>query len=391
MEDSRPKIEPSNRSKLIQEYYFSKKLKEVDDLRKKGADIINLGIGSPDLPPSNATLEELNSSSYISGNHGYQSYYGIPELRKAFSSWYRNYFNVELNPENEILPLIGSKEGIMHITMAYLNPDDKVLIPNPGYPTYTSVTKLVGGEVIYYELNEENSWYPDFEKIEEIDLSSVKIMWVNYPHMPTGQKATRKLFARLVEFGHKHNILIVNDNPYSFILNEDYLSILSADGAKDIALELNSLSKSHNMPGWRVGMVAGKSEFISNIIKVKSNMDSGMFKPLQLAATKALSCDNNWYDSVNEVYKRRRVLAESILNKLNCSFDSKQSGLFMWGKVPSIYSSGEELADLMLYNANVFVTPGKVFGTAGDNYIRISLCADEEKLKQTLKRIEEIL
>jgi aspartate/methionine/tyrosine aminotransferase len=391
MEDSRPKIEPSNRSKLIQEYYFSKKLKEVDDLRKKGADIINLGIGSPDLPPSNATLEELNSSSYISGNHGYQSYYGIPELRKAFSSWYRNYFNVELNPENEILPLIGSKEGIMHITMAYLNPGDKVLIPNPGYPTYTSVTKLVGGEVIYYELNEENSWYPDFEKIEEIDLSSVKIMWVNYPHMPTGQKATRKLFARLVEFGHKHNILIVNDNPYSFILNEDYLSILSADGAKDIALELNSLSKSHNMPGWRVGMVAGKSEFISNIIKVKSNMDSGMFKPLQLAATKALSCDNNWYDSVNEVYKRRRVLAESILNKLNCSFDSKQSGLFMWGKVPSIYSSGEELADLMLYNANVFVTPGKVFGTAGDNYIRISLCADEEKLKQTLKRIEEIL
>ncbi len=391
MEDSRPKIEPSNRSKLIQEYYFSKKLKEVDDLRKKGADIINLGIGSPDLPPSNATLEELNSSSYISGNHGYQSYYGIPELRKAFSSWYRNYFNVELNPENEILPLIGSKEGIMHITMAYLNPGDKVLIPNPGYPTYTSVTKLVGGEVIYYELNEENSWYPDFEKIEEIDLSSVKIMWVNYPHMPTGQKGTRKLFARLVEFGHKHNILIVNDNPYSFILNEDYLSILSADGAKDIALELNSLSKSHNMPGWRVGMVAGKSEFISNIIKVKSNMDSGMFKPLQLAATKALSCDNNWYDSVNEVYKRRRVLAESILNKLNCSFDSKQSGLFMWGKVPSIYSSGEELADLMLYNANVFVTPGKVFGTAGDNYIRISLCADEEKLKQTLKRIEEIL
>lgn len=391
MEDSRPKIEPSNRSKLIQEYYFSKKLKEVDDLRKKGADIINLGIGSPDLPPSNATLEELNSSSYISGNHGYQSYYGIPELRKAFSSWYRNYFNVELNPENEILPLIGSKEGIMHITMAYLNPGDKVLIPNPGYPTYTSVTKLVGGEVIYYELNEENSWYPDFEKIEEIDLSSVKIMWVNYPHMPTGQKATRKLFARLVEFGHKHNILIVNDNPYSFILNEDYLSILSADGAKDIALELNSLSKSHNMPGWRVGMVAGKSEFISNIIKVKSNMDSGMFKPLQLAATKALSCDNNWYDSVNEVYKRRRVLAESILNKLNCSFDSKQSGLFMWGKVPSIYSSGEELADLMLYNANVFVTPGKVFGTAGDNYIRISLCADEEKLKQTLIRIEEIL
>ena len=391
MEDNRPKIKPSHRSNLIQEYYFSKKLKEVDDMRKNGADIINLGIGSPDLPPSDETLNELKVSSYNPVNHGYQSYYGIPELRNAFAVWYSKYFNVELNPANEIPPLIGSKEGIMHITMAYVNAGDKVLVPDPGYPTYTSVTKLAGGEILNYKLREENSWYPDFDEIEKLDLTDVKIMWVNYPHMPTGQKATRSLFSRLVEFGHKHNILICNDNPYSFILNEDYLSIFSADGAKDIALELNSLSKSHNMPGWRVGMVAGNSEFIANIIKVKSNMDSGMFKPLQLAAAKALNCDSGWYDSINEVYKLRRVIAESILTKLNCTFDKNQSGLFLWGKVHSRYRTGEELADLLLYKANVFVTPGKVFGCQGEEYIRISLCATEEKLKITLKRIEKLI
>lgn len=391
MEDNRPKINPSKRSNSVQEYYFSKKLKEVDDLRMRGADIINLGIGSPDLPPSNETINELNESSNISNNHGYQSYYGIPELRKAFAKWYETFFKVILNPDKEILPLIGSKEGIMHITMAYVNPGDKVLVPNPGYPTYTSVSKLVGAEVIHYNLKSENSWYPDFNEIEKLNLEGVKLMWVNYPHMPTGQKATKQLYSQLIEFGIKHNILICNDNPYSFILNQDYLSIFSISGSMNIALELNSLSKSHNMPGWRVGMVAGNSEFIANIIKVKSNMDSGMFRPVQLAAAKALESDTNWYKSINQVYRERRVVAEQILTKLNCTFDKNQSGLFLWGRVPSKYKNGDELADILLYKANVFVTPGKVFGNQGEDYIRISLCVDVEKLNITLKRIEESL
>lgn len=391
MEDNRPKINPSKRSNSVQEYYFSKKLKEVDDLRMRGADIINLGIGSPDLPPSNETINELNESSNISNNHGYQSYYGIPELRKAFAKWYETFFKVILNPDKEILPLIGSKEGIMHITMAYVNPGDKVLVPNPGYPTYTSVSKLVGSEVIHYNLKSENSWYPDFNEIEKLNLEGVKLMWVNYPHMPTGQKATKQLYSQLIEFGIKHNILICNDNPYSFILNQDYLSIFSISGSMNIALELNSLSKSHNMPGWRVGMVAGNSEFIANIIKVKSNMDSGMFRPVQLAAAKALESDSNWYKSINQVYRERRVVAEQILTKLNCTFDKNQSGLFLWGRVPSKYKNGDELADILLYKANVFVTPGKVFGNQGEDYIRISLCVDVEKLNITLKRIEESL
>lgn len=391
MEDNRPKINPSKRSNSVQEYYFSKKLKEVDDLRMRGADIINLGIGSPDLPPSNETINELNESSNISNNHGYQSYYGIPELRKAFAKWYETFFKVILNPDKEILPLIGSKEGIMHITMAYVNPGDKVLVPNPGYPTYTSVSKLVGAEVIHYNLKSENSWYPDFNEIEKLNLEGVKLMWVNYPHMPTGQKATKQLYSQLIEFGIKHNILICNDNPYSFILNQDYLSIFSISGSMNIALELNSLSKSHNMPGWRVGMVAGNSEFIANIIKVKSNMDSGMFRPVQLAAAKALESDSNWYKSINQVYRERRVVAEQILTKLNCTFDKNQSGLFLWGRVPSKYKNGDELADILLYKANVFVTPGKVFGNQGEDYIRISLCVDVEKLNITLKRIEESL
>lgn len=391
MEDNLKRIKPALRTELVQEYYFAGKLKEVDNLRKSGKDIINLGIGSPDLPPSNETLDTLCSESLKSGNHGYQSYYGIPELRKAFSDWYSNYFSVNLNPDNEILPLIGSKEGIMHITMAFVNPGERVLVPNPGYPTYSSVTKLAGGVVTNYDLSCDNNWLPDFDAIEKNGLENVKLMWVNYPHMPTGAPATINLFEKLVEFGRKHGILICNDNPYSFILNENRLSILSVDGAKDFTIELNSLSKSHNMPGWRVGMVAGKSEYISAILKVKSNMDSGMFRPLQLAAAKALSCDSEWYSNVNKVYKARRVKAESIMESLGCTFEKNQQGLFLWGKVPSRYKSGEELADKLLYNADIFVTPGKVFGSGGLDFIRISLCATEDKLDEALKRINKII
>ncbi len=359
-------------------------------MRIAGANIINLGIGSPDLPPSPATIEALNRTAEQEENHGYQSYSGIPELRKAFAGWYRNYFGVTLDPENEILPLMGSKEGIMHISMAFVNPSDHVLIPNPGYPTYTSVTKLVSGEVINYDLLEENQWYPQLRQLEDTDLSNTKIMWLNYPHMPTGQKANKKLFEELVAFAHKHSILLCNDNPYSFILNKEHLSLLSVDGAKEVALELNSLSKSHNMSGWRIGMVAGHKEYISSIIKVKSNMDSGMFKPLQMAASHALSCGNDWYESVNETYQRRRVLAEEIMSQLKCTYDKNQSGLFLWGRIPAEYKNGEELTELILSKAHVFITPGFIFGSQGDKYIRISLCAKEELLNDTIERIKRI-
>ena len=391
MNDNLPKIKPAHRSELVKEYYFSRKLKEVEEMRKAGADIINLGIGSPDLPPSQSVIDVLKRSAVENGNHGYQSYYGIPDLRIAFADWYKRYFDVTLNPDDEILPLIGSKEGIMHISMAFVNPSEEVLIPNPGYPTYTSVTKLVGGEVIYYKLDAEHDWYPDLKYLEDCDLSKTKVMWLNYPHMPTGKRATRKLFEDLVKFGHKHNILLCNDNPYSFILNKEHLSLLSVDGAKEVALELNSMSKSHNMAGWRIGMVAGHRDFISNIIKIKSNMDSGMFKPLQLAAVEALNCSDDWYESVNEVYSKRRVLAEKIMNILNCKFDSDQTGLFLWGRIPSIYKNGEELTELILNKAHVFITPGFIFGDQGDNYIRISLCANEELLNKTIGRLGKIV
>ncbi len=381
-------IEPANRISEVKEYYFSKKLREIDEMRQQGIDVINLGIGNPDRSPSDVVLDELKTSSENKNNHGYQSYIGIPELRNAFSSWYQKYFKVEFNPANEILPLIGSKEGIMHISMAFLNKGDQVLVPNPGYPTYASVSKLVEAEIINYDLKEELNWQPDFEELEKQDLSKVKLMWVNYPNMPTGANATIELFEKLVAFGKKHNILICNDNPYSFILNDNPLSIFRVEGAKDIAIELNSLSKSHNMAGWRIGMVTSNPTFIQYILRVKSNMDSGMFKPLQLAAVKALSLEKEWYDEVNKEYFERRELVWEIMDILNCNYDKNQSGMFIWAKIPDSVNSAIDLSDKVLNDAHVFITPGTIFGTQGDKYIRISLCAKQDVLKESIKRIK---
>lgn len=381
-------IEPAERLKNIKEYYFSVKLKEVAAMNAAGKDVINLGVGSPDLPPSDETVNELCKDARMQDAHGYQPYAGTPELRKAFADWYNKYFNVSLNPDKEIQPLIGSKEGILHISMAFINPGDGVLIPNPGYPTYMAVSNLLQAKITEYDLLEENKWMPDLEALEKKDLSNIKLMWVNYPNMPTGAKATKELFERLVEFGKRHNILICNDNPYSFILNREYLSILSIPEAKDICLELNSMSKSHSMPGWRIGMVAGNEKFINYIIKVSSNMNSGQFRPMLKAATKALYNGDSWYKYINSFYKKRRTIVEEIFSELECTWDPKQSGLFMWGKIPQKYKDAGELADKILYNANVFITPGFIFGSNGNRYIRISLCAKEEKLKEALNRIK---
>jgi aspartate/methionine/tyrosine aminotransferase len=390
MDNGQPKIKPSKRTELVQEYYFSHKLRQIDEMRKSGLDIINLGIGSPDLPPASAVIEKLSEAAMLPNVHGYQSYNGIPALRKAFADWYHKYFRVTLNPDNEILPLIGSKEGIMHISMAFVNEGNEVLVPNPGYPTYTSVSKLTGGKVRFYNLDEKQNWYPDLNDLDNSDLNNVKIMWVNYPHMPTGTKGSKKLFEDLVAFAHKHTILLVNDNPYSFILNNEHLSLLSVDGAKEVALELNSMSKSHNMAGWRIGMVAGHSEYIKSIVKVKSNMDSGMFQPMQLAAVEALNAPDQWYTENNNIYSIRRKLVEEIMHKLNCTFDASQSGLFLWGKIPSTYKNGEELTEEILHKAHVFITPGMVFGDQGNEYIRISLCANEQMLKKALERLSNL-
>ena len=372
------KVKPADRTALVQEYYFSQKLRQIDQMRQAGADIINLGIGSPDQPPSDNTIRRLNDEARKPGVHGYQSYNGSPVLRNAFADWYRKYFKVELNPENEILPLMGSKEGIMHVTMAFVNPDDEVLVPNPGYPTYSSVTSLAGGKIRYYDLDEKKGWLPDLEEIEKSDLKKVKLMWVNYPHMPTGTKGSESLYRNLVSFALRHNILLCNDNPYSFILNRDYISLLAAEGAKDIAIELNSLSKSHNMAGWRIGMVAGNSDYIKSILKVKSNMDSGIFLPLQLAAAEALASTESWYEALNSVYAIRRKIAESIMNILMCKFDKDQSGLFVWGRIPDNIPDCEAFVEEILNKAHVFLTPGFIFGTNGGRYIRISLCADKK-------------
>jgi aspartate/methionine/tyrosine aminotransferase len=382
-------IIPASRVNLVQEYYFSRKLKQVAEMRQKGLNVINLGIGSPDLPPSEPVIKALHTASLNPNNHGYQSYYGIPELRNAFSKWYKTWFNVDLNPSDEILPLIGSKEGIMHISMAFLNPGDEALIPNPGYPTYEAATKLAGGSVRYYDLTEEGRWLPDINKIEAAGVSGIKIMWINYPHMPTGRKASADIFLELVSFARRHKILIVNDNPYSFILNDDQLSILSINGAREVALELNSLSKSHNMAGWRIGMVGGKSDYISSIVKVKSNMDSGMFHPLQAAAAVALDAPMEWYNQLNELYRCRRTAAEDLMRATGCTFDSDQSGLFLWGKIPAGFSNGEELTEKLLNEAHVFITPGSVFGSNGENYVRISLCATEKAMREATARIRE--
>jgi LL-diaminopimelate aminotransferase len=385
------KVKPADRANSVKEYYFSTKLKQIDEMRRSGADIINLGIGSPDQPPSSNTVEKLVEEAKKPGVHGYQSYAGSPLLRKALSEWYLRYFKVSLNPDCEILPLIGSKEGIMHISLAFVNPGDEVLVPDPGYPSYTSVTRLVGGIVKTYDLTENNGWLPDFDVLEHTDLSKVKLMWINYPHMPSGTRASYILFERLVRFAEKYNILICNDNPYSFILNDKYISILYIDGARDIALELNSLSKSHNMAGWRIGMVAGHNEYIKSIIRVKSNMDSGMFLPLQLAASEALTNGDDWYEKVNAVYGKRRKIAEEIMTVLNCSYNPDQTGLFLWGRIPENIASGELLVDDLLEKAHVFITPGLIFGKNGDRYIRISLCSKEERLAEAKKRVVKYL
>lgn len=384
-------IIPAERVNSVQEYYFSKKLKEVAEMNAAGKKVINLGVGSPDMPPSEEAIEALCHHARKADTHGYQPYVGIPELRDAFAKWYKEWYNVDLNPRNEIQPLIGSKEGILHISLAFLNPGDGVLIPNPGYPTYSSVSKLAGARLITYDLKEELNWQPDFEALEQSDLSGVKLMWTNYPNMPTGANASVELYEKLIDFGRRHNIVICNDNPYSFILNDNPLSILSIEGAKDICIELNSMSKSHNMPGWRMAMLASNAQFVEWILKVKSNIDSGQFKPMQYAAVQALQAPKSWYDDMNKVYRNRRNLAGQIMHELGCSYDEKQSGLFLWGRIPEGAGNSEFIADKVLYEGNVFVTPGFIFGSNGDQFIRISLCSKEEQLQEALNRIKNII
>ena len=381
------KVKPADRTRNVQEYYFSKKLAQIEKMRREGLDIINLGIGSPDQAPSENTVSALIAAAQQPTSHGYQSYTGIAALRKAFADWYRKYFSVELNPDNEILPLIGSKEGIMHISMAYVNPGDEVLVPDPGYPSYSSVTQLVGGVVRKYDLTEDQGWHPDLEALEASDLSRVKLMWVNYPNMPTGTSGSYQLFDKLVAFSQKHGILLCNDNPYSFILNKDYKSLLKVDGAKESAMELNSLSKSHNMAGWRIGMLAGPAEFINNVLKVKSNMDSGMFLGLQMAAVEALNSPESWYDTVNKVYTLRRKIVEEIMEILGCAYKKSQVGLFVWGRLPENISNCEAYIEELLNKTNVFITPGFIFGENGERYIRISLCANEIRLTEAKERL----
>ena len=379
-------IEPANRLNIVEEYYFSKKLREISELVANGESIINMGIGSPDLLPPSQVIEVLKDSLNDEKAHQYQSYKGLPELRKAMTNFYKEQFYVKLNPETEVLPLMGSKEGIMHISMAFLNPNDEVLIPNPGYPTYLSVTNLVGAKPVLYDLSEANKWLPNLEELEKQDLSKVKLMWISYPHMPTGAKATKKAFEDIIAFAKKHKILVVNDNPYSFILNGSPLSFLNIKGAKDVGLELNSLSKTFNMAGWRVGMVLGNKKHIENILKVKSNMDSGMFYGLQQGAIKALDSGTIWFSSIAKIYKNRRDLVWELADMLDCSYDKNTAGLFVWAKLPAGSSTSKEFVDLILKNKGVFITPGSIFGSQGEGYIRFSLCVDEEVIKEAINR-----
>ena len=384
-------IDVAKRLQLTEEYYFSKKLREIDEMNKNGAQVINLGIGSPDLPPHPEVIKTLQEQAALPNTHGYQSYKGIPALRQAMADWYRRYYQVELNPNTEILPLIGSKEGIVHICMTYLQEGDKALIPNPGYPAYASAVRISGATIVPYELSADNNWLPDLEELEKTDLQDVKLMWINYPHMPTGTLANSNFFERIIAFGQKHNILICHDNPYSFILNEHPQSIMSVEGAMETAIELNSLSKSSNMAGWRIGMLIANEQRIGEILRFKSNMDSGTFYPLQMAAAKALSLDKSWYTQLNEEYKLRRVKVFELMDLLNCKYDPNQVGLFVWAKIPAAYQDSYQLADDILYKAHVFITPGGIFGSAGEQYIRISLCAKTEVYDLAINRIKESL
>ena len=385
-------IKPAERLSLVSEYYFSRKLKEVAQMNAEGKDIISLAIGSPDMPPSKQTIQTLCEVASRPDTHGYQPTMGTPELRKAMADFYKRWYGVDLNPATEIQPLIGSKEGILHVTLAFVNPGEEVLVPNPGYPTYTSLSKILGAKVVNYDLMEDNGWQPDFEQLEKMDLSRVKLMWTNYPNMPTGGNARMETYERLVDFARKHNIVVVNDNPYSFILNDKPMSLLQVEGAKDCCIEFNSMSKSHNMPGWRVGMCATNPTFISWILKIKSNIDSGTFRGIQLAAAAALSNDEEWHHEANiETYSRRRKYAEQIMDALGCKYDPNQVGMFLWGRIPDSYDNCEALTERVLHEARVFITPGFIFGSNGERYIRISLCAKEDKFEEALRRIRQII
>lgn len=384
-------LEVAKRLQRTEEYYFSKKLREIDEMNRNGAQVINLGIGSPDLPPHPEVIKTLQEQAALATTHGYQNYKGAPALRQAMADWYARYYRVTLNPNTEILPLIGSKEGIVHICMTYLQEGDQALIPNPGYPAYTSAVTITGATPVTYELSPENNWMPDLEELEKTDLSAVKLMWINYPHMPTGTLASPELFQKIIEFGRKHEILICHDNPYSFILNDNPQSIMEVPNAMDIAIELNSLSKSSNMAGWRIGMLIANEKRIAQIMKFKSNMDSGMFLPMQLAAAKALSLDKEWYTQLNQEYRIRRNKVFEIMDLLNCSYDINQVGLFVWAKIPSGFEDSYQLCDDVLYKAHVFITPGGIFGTAGEQFIRISLCAKVEVYELAIERIRKSL
>jgi aspartate/methionine/tyrosine aminotransferase len=388
-------IQPADRLSLVQEYYFSRKLKEVARLNAEGKDIISLAIGSPDMPPSEQTIEKLCEVAHQPNAHGYQPTQGTPELREAMAGFYKRWYNVELDAKTELLPLIGSKEGILHVTLAFVNPGDEVLVPNPGYPTYTSLSKILGAKIVNYDLREDNGWQPDFDQLEEIvnrKSSNCKLLWMNYPNMPTGGRAMMETYERMVRFARNNNIVVVNDNPYSFILSEEHLSILQVPGAKDCCIEFNSMSKSHNMPGWRVGMCATNAEFISWILKVQSNIESGTFRGIQLAAAEAYNNSDEWHRLANiETYARRRKYAEQIMNVLGCSYDKNQVGMFLWGRIPDIYNNVEDLTEKVLHEARVFITPGFIFGSNGERYIRISLCAKEEKIQEALERIKKTI
>lgn len=379
-------ITTAKRLDTVEEYYFSSKLREVRQLQSEGKPIINMGIGSPDLQPSQEVIDAVVLAMQDENAHGYQSYQGLPELRKSMADFYQNNYNTTLNPNTEILPLMGSKEGIMHISLAFLNEGDQVLIPNPGYPTYTSVTNLVGAVPVYYDLKEETKWEPDFEGLEKLDLTKVKIMWIGYPHMPTGARGSIALFEKLVAFAKKHQILLINDNPYSFVLNDNPMSLLQVEGAKDVALELNSLSKTFNMAGWRVGMILGNAACIDAILKVKSNMDSGMFFGIQKGAIAALNSDKSWFDSMNEIYKKRRVLTEQLAEKLNCKVYKEGVGLFVWAKLPEGITSAEKFIDQILHEKHLFIAPGTIFGSNGEGYVRFALCVKEEKVQEAIDR-----